>query len=114
MIGGIETSSGIRRRRVTSGEGMLTPRTSFTWGGDLYEAGRTRVAPDHPVTASNFAGLFKPAYAKESGREILRFLERRRVERIDTRHPRRAGHDYLGRSNWRLEPIPGRESWRLG
>jgi hypothetical protein len=99
-----------RRRNVMGGEGMLTPKSNFTWGGELYEAGRTRVTPDHPVTASNFAGLLKPAYAKESSHEVLRFLERRVAERKGTRRP---SNDYLGRANWLLDHPPGHEPWRL-
>jgi hypothetical protein len=54
--------------------------------------------------------VLKPAYAKESSHEILRFLERRVAERKGTRRP---SNDYLGRANWLLDHPPGHEPWRL-
>jgi hypothetical protein len=93
------------RRRVVAGEGMLVVRKSFTWQGERYRAGITRVSPDHPVCDSEHADLLKPAYERESSPTVLRFLERRLAEQ--SRPARRR----LGGESWRLH---ARQSWRLG
>jgi hypothetical protein len=90
------------RRRVLAGEGMLTPTRDFTWRGERFRARVTRVSPDHEVAKSRHAQLLTPAYAKESGHEVLRFLERICGER--------SGHRGR-REPWRLGPRErGRES----
>ena len=93
------------RRRVVAGEGMLVVQKSFTWQGERYRAGITRVSPDHPVCQSEHADLLKPAYERESSPAVLRFLERRLAQR--SRPARRR----LGGESWRLR---ARQSWRLG
>ena len=67
---------------------MLTPSRLFTWNGHRFEPDRTRVAPDHAVCYSEFAHLLRPAYDKEAGMPVRRFLERMvRDKRTDeTRH----------------------------
>jgi hypothetical protein len=49
--------NGRRRRNVLRGDGMLTPVRRFVWAGEVYEPGKTRVAPDHEVAQSGFAHL---------------------------------------------------------
>jgi hypothetical protein len=93
------------RRNVVAGEGMLVVRKSFTWQGERYQAGVTRVSPDHPVCDSEHADLLKPAYERESSPTVLRFLERRLAERSRPARRRPGGE------SWRLSP---RQSWRLG
>jgi hypothetical protein len=93
-------------RRVVLGEGMLVVRESFEWRGELYQEGRTRVAPDH-IAAVEFPGAFAPAWSEDQTPEVLRFLEGR-VGQLE-RRIRHAG------DSWRLperEPM-GNESWRL-
>ncbi len=68
--------AGRGRRRVLSGEGMLTPSRPFTWNGQHFEPDRARVVPDHPVAFSEYAHLLRPAYDKEAGMPVRRFLER--------------------------------------
>jgi hypothetical protein len=113
-ITGIEVGiDGRRRRNVIGGEGMLTPERTFTWDGIVFKAKVTRVAPDHPVTATKFVDLLKPAYDKESSPEVLRFLERRLAARTGTGSPgRREGvkGNYRERPYWWLGPFPGRKA----
>jgi hypothetical protein len=97
------------KRRVAEGQGMLTPERTFTWRGDVYGAGITRVAPDADVARSEYAHLLTPAFAKEDGLPIIEFLERvrgRKEQRRASIVPNRnkSPHDY-----WRLGP----PSWRL-
>jgi hypothetical protein len=98
VVSGSEIGLGLKsraaRRKIIAGEGMLVANKSFTWEGERYRAGITRVSPDHPVCDSQYANLLKPAYDGESSLAVLRFLERRRAEQ-----PR---------------PCPGSERWRLG
>jgi hypothetical protein len=93
------------RRRVVAGEGMLVVQKSFTWQGERYRAGITRVSPDHPVCQSEYADLLEPAYERESSPAVLRFLERRLAERSRPARRRPGGE------SWRLR---ARQSWRLG
>ena len=101
------------RRKVVAGEGMLVVQKSFTWQGERYRAGITRVSPDHPVCDSEYAELLKPAYERESSPVVLRFLERQLAQRSRPAHRRPSG-ELLWRlrgESWRL---PARQSWRLG
>jgi hypothetical protein len=77
----IAAESRAGRRKVVAGEGMLVVRKSFTWQGERYKAGVTRVSPQHAVCDSEYADLLKPAYERESSPAVLRFLERLLVER---------------------------------
>jgi len=83
---------------------MLTPTRSFTWRGETFKAGTTRVAPDHPVAGSEHAHLLEPAYGKESGNEILRFLERMAATP--------AGRPTV-RKPWHVERPKPSKRWRL-
>jgi hypothetical protein len=94
-------------RQIARGEGMLVTRESFTWRGELYQAGITRVAPDADA-AEEFPGFFTPAWGQDRSPEVLRFLKGR-VGRLN-RRIRRGGVP-----SWHLperEPT-GKESWRL-
>jgi hypothetical protein len=93
------------RRNVVAGEGTLVVQKNFTWQGERYRAGITRVSPDHPVCDSEYAALLKPAYERESSPAVLRFLERRLAD------PSRPARRRPGGESWRLSP---RQSWRLG
>jgi hypothetical protein len=75
---------------------MLAVRESFVWRGERYQAGVTRVAPEHPVTSSQHASKLGPAYERERGFDVLRFLERTR-----------------GKGRKRHSGGKGREPWRL-
>jgi transcriptional regulator with XRE-family HTH domain len=101
------------RRRTLAGEGMLTPNRDFVWRGELFRAGVTRVAPDHEVAKSEHAPLLIPAYQRESGHEILRFLQRTRGQQARPRTRRQASDQRwrVGGESWRL---PARKSWWLG
>jgi hypothetical protein len=93
-------------RQIAVGEGMLVTRQDFTWRGELYRAGVTRIAPDH-IAAEQFPGFFTPAWREDRSPEILRFLEGR-VGQLERRI-----HD--AGASWHLpkrEPT-GNESWRL-
>ncbi len=102
---------------MLTGEGMLLVDKSFTWRGDVYKAGSTRVSPDHPVTESEFADCLKPAYDQDATVGVMRWLERRLAAQTTAYEPRQRGvarSKYIGAPYWRLAPIPGRERWRLG
>ena len=90
-----------RQRDVLNGEGMLRPTRRICWRGEVFDPAGTRVAPDHPV-ASRFPDHFEPAYAKESGVEVLRFMEARAARR------RRGAPSW-----WLGESEEADESWRL-
>ena len=55
---------------------MLTPSRPFTWHGQRLEPDRDRFAPDHEISFSSCANLLRPAYEKEAGNGVKRFLER--------------------------------------
>jgi hypothetical protein len=96
-------------RNVAGGEGTLTPDRTFVWNGVTYTAGITRVAPDHPVTQSEYAVHLVPAYDREASWPIVQFLERQLRERSRERRgfvfPKRSRE-----TSWRL----GSPCWRLG
>jgi hypothetical protein len=99
-------------RRIIEGQGKLTPERDFTWRGNVYRAGITRVAPDADVARSEFAHLLTPAFAKEDGPPVIDFLERVRGRKeqcrpsiLPQRNSAKSPHDY-----WRLGP----PRWRLG
>lgn len=94
------------RRRRLAGEGMLVVRRSFTWRGEPYKAGVTRVTPDHPVCQSEHAGLLQPARKNEASPAVLRFM-RRRAEGTRPAY-RRADYWRLGPEAWRLSTRHGR------
>ena len=105
------------RRNIVAGEGMLVAERDFIFEGERYTAGRTQVSPDHEVAQSRFARYLTPAYDKEAGLPVLRFLERQLRERSGERRAsifptRRSGvsrHDYWSKgSSWRL----GSPSWK--
>jgi hypothetical protein len=99
------------RRKVIAGEGMLVAQKGFTWQGERYKAGVTRVSPDHAVCDSEHADLLKPAYERECSPVVLRFLERRLAERSRPARRRPGGeHWRLGSESWRLRT----RQWRLG
>jgi hypothetical protein len=105
-------TDGRARRRKLAGEGMLMVQKSFTWRGERYKAGVTRVSPDHPVCDSQHGNLLTPAYDRESSPAVLRFLERRIAQQSPPAAWGRRGEFWrLGGKSWRL---PARQSWRLG
>ncbi len=75
--------SGRRRHRILAGSGMLAVRQSFTFDGERYKAGLTRIAPDHSAAQAHPDKL-GPANPKEDGFEVLRWLEWRERERYAT------------------------------
>jgi hypothetical protein len=74
-------------RQVLRGEGMLVVRESFDFEGQLYQAGRTRVAPDHEA-AVKFPAQFLPAWRQDTSPEIMRFIDYA-LETIDCGQVRR-------------------------
>lgn len=91
-----------RRRDVLNGEGMLRPTRRISWRGEVFDPARTRVAPDHPV-ASQFPDHFEPAYAKESGVEVLRFMEARAARRRRSAPIWPLGESEEADESWRLD-----------
>jgi hypothetical protein len=92
------------RRNVAGGEGMLTPSRPFTWQGQRLEPDRDRFDPRHEICHSEFAHWLRPAYEKEAGVRVQRFLERviRDHQADETRGP--IGRPRLPRSPARLDP----------
>jgi hypothetical protein len=102
------------KRRVAEGQGMLTPSRTFTWRGETYKAGVSRVAPDAGVASSEFAHLLTPAYEKEDGHAILEWLERNRGRKQGQRRAT-TGRGHSPHDFWRLDSkdADSDPSWRL-
>jgi hypothetical protein len=73
----------VLRGRVLVGAGMLEPIKTFRWRGETFTAGRTRVAPEHPVCSSEAAKLLVPCYSKEDDPRVLEVYERATGRRWD-------------------------------
>ena len=77
-VEGAEVAVSVKARKNSSkvrggtlkGVGMLTPERTFEWAGELYEAGRTRVSPVHPVCSSPAARFLVPAWEGEDSEEV--------------------------------------------
>ena len=83
-VEGAEVAVSVKARKNSSkvrggtlkGVGMLTPERTFEWAGELYEAGRTRVSPVHPVCSSPAARFLVPAWEGEDSEEVRAVIER--------------------------------------
>jgi hypothetical protein len=73
----------VLRGKVLVGAGMLEPTRTFTWRGENFTAGKTRVAPEHPVCASEAAALLVPCWSKEDDPRVLEVYERATGRRWD-------------------------------
>jgi hypothetical protein len=98
-------------RQVVRGEGMLVVRESFEFEGEPYQAGRTRVTPDHRA-AERFPANFTAAWRQDSSPEVLRFL-RGTVEAIDRGQVRCPRPALFGLDEPQNTEPKGHESWRL-
>jgi hypothetical protein len=96
------------RNRVVNGAGMLTPSTDFTWRGELFRAGVSRVSPLHEICRDpKAAAMLVPCWSQETDERVLEVLWRTgrtwepvgqtRTEPAPTAPPRRTpifGVDY--------------------
>jgi hypothetical protein len=98
------------RRNIAEGEGMLVAERDFTFQGERYRAGVSRVAPDAAIAQSEYARWLVPAYSKEAGLPVLQWLERQLHQRTGGRRCRTTS----GRDYWRLSDRPSSsQGWRL-
>ena len=79
----------IRTRKVLAGQGMLTPRRAFRYGGQLFEPERTRVSVDYEAARLR-PDLFRPAWDQDDSSEIERFREEQGLLIVDPDLWRRA------------------------